>query len=360
MKIELSKLGRLALGIVILLVGILIGSRWILPQLSSSNKNSPTQEVITGQQTPTVPPSPTAEQSSAAQLAAAQSAVISPTVTDQPVSPLSPLAVEPTVTATATAPALVAAMTETVVTPTLPPAITTYTYQVIKSYPHDPKAFTQGLVYLGGVLYEGTGLLGRSSLRKVELESGKVLEQVDLTPEYFGEGIAIMNDRIIQLTWQNQRGFIWDFGNGFKPVKDYSYPTEGWGITHDETQLIMSDGSDNLYFWDPAILTNTATQPREIKRMAVRADGQPVVRLNELEYVQGQVLANIWQTDQIARIDPATGNVTGWINLAGLLSAQERANSDVLNGIAYDESTDRLFVTGKLWPKLFEIQLIQN
>ncbi|MFN8439808.1 MAG: glutaminyl-peptide cyclotransferase [Caldilineaceae bacterium] len=335
------------------MVVILIGSRWILPQLSSFNKNPSTQEAITGTQTPAALPSLTIEQASAA-----QSVVVSPTMTEQPVSPLSPLAVEPTATITVTEPELMAAVTETVATPTL--AITTYTYQVIKSYPHDPNAFTQGLVYLDGVLYEGTGLQGRSSLRKVELDSGKVLEQVDLTPEYFGEGIAIMHDRIIQLTWQNQRGFIWDFSNGLKPVKDYTYTTEGWGITHDETQLIMSDGSDNLYFWDPAILTDTATQPREIRRVAVRADGQPVVRLNELEYVQGQVLANIWQTDQIARVDPATGNVTGWIDLAGLLTAQERANSDVLNGIAYDEGKDRLFVTGKLWPKLFEIQLVQK
>lgn len=254
----------------------------------------------------------------------------------QPVSPLSPLSV-----------------------PNMAKPIEFYTYEVLNIYPHDPSAFTQGLIYQNGTLYEGTGLMGRSSLRKVDLKSGTVIEQVNLTPDYFGEGITLFNNRIIQLTWQSGRGFIWGIDNSFTPIKEYRYPTEGWGITHDDSQLIMSDGSDTLYFWDPAIMTNDATEPTVLKTLPVRADGEAVVRLNELEYVKGEIYANIWQTDQVARIDPDTGNVVGWIDLTALLTPQERAATDVLNGIAYDAEQDRLFVTGKLWPKLFEIRLIK-
>jgi glutamine cyclotransferase len=225
------------------------------------------------------------------------------------------------------------------------------TYEVINTYPHDPNAFTQGLVYEDGVLYEGTGLKGRSSLRKVELETGEVLQRLDLAAQYFGEGITIWEDKIIQLTWQSHIGFVYD-KESFELLREFSYPTEGWGITHDGTRLIMSDGTATLHFLDPETFVETGS-------VQVFDSNGPVVRLNELEYINGEVYANIWQTDRIARIDPDTGKVTGWIDLTGLLSVEDlRQSVDVLNGIAYDAEHDRLFVTGKLWHKLFEIELV--
>ncbi|MCL6511898.1 MAG: glutaminyl-peptide cyclotransferase [Anaerolineae bacterium] len=230
------------------------------------------------------------------------------------------------------------------------PAAITYTYAVVNVYPHDPGAFTQGLVYADGVLYESTGLNGRSSLRRVALETGEVLQRRDLAPEYFGEGLALFNDRLIQLTWQNNIGFVYD-ANSFEPLQTWAYPTEGWGLTHDGTHLIMSDGSATLRFLDPY----TFAVQREVM---VTDGGRPVARLNELEYINGEVFANVWMTDWIARIDPHTGRVLGWVDLSGLLAPEERAGTDVLNGIAYDPQGGRLFVTGKLWPKLFEITLV--
>ena len=226
-----------------------------------------------------------------------------------------------------------------------------YTYTIIHTYPHDPGAFTQGLIYQNDILYEGTGLWGRSSLRKVELETGNVLQILALSNQFFGEGITIFDDRIIQLTWQSRTGFVYD--DDFDLLQTFNYPTEGWGITHDGTQLIMSDGTSTLYFWDPETFTET-------NRIEVYDENGPVVRLNELEYIQGEVYANVWQTDRIARIDPQTGQVVGWINLEGLLTLEgtNQPPVDVLNGIAYDAAGDRLFVTGKLWPKLFEIELV--
>jgi glutamine cyclotransferase len=225
-------------------------------------------------------------------------------------------------------------------------------YRVVATYPHDTEAFTQGLIFYDGQLYEGTGLNGESSLRRVDLASGTVLQRIDLPAEYFGEGIALFNDRIYQLTWQNKIGLIYDRAS-FTQLGSWSYETEGWGLTHDGSQLIMSDGSDTLRFLDPQTL---AVQ----RSVQVRAEGQPVTRLNELEYIDGQVYANIWQTDMIARIDPQSGAVTAWIDLSGLLPLEERLpNTDVLNGIAYDPATDRLFVTGKRWPKLYEIALVE-
>lgn len=235
-------------------------------------------------------------------------------------------------------------------TPTAQP-VSTYTYTVVNTYPHDPQAFTQGLIYVDGVLYEGTGLYGQSSLRRVDLETGSVLQRYDLPAQFFGEGITLAGDRIIQLTWQSNVGFVYD-KDSFELLGEFQYPTEGWGITHDGARLIMSDGTANLYFRDPETFA-------EIGRVTVQDDSGPVVRLNELEYIDGEVYANIWQTDRIARIDPQTGRVTAWIDLTGLLSAEDRQEPvDVLNGIAYDAANDRLFVTGKLWPKLFEIELI--
>ena len=225
-------------------------------------------------------------------------------------------------------------------------------YQVVRSYPHDPEAFTQGLVYHNGMLFEGTGLNGRSSIRKVTLETGQVLQIQPLEHQYFGEGIAIWRDALIQLTWQSEVGFVYDLAT-FQRKRSFTYRGEGWGLTHDGTRLIMSDGQPDstLRLIDPATLKETG-------RIRVRDQGKPVAHLNELEVVKGEVLANIWGTKRIARIAPATGQVTGWIDLTGLLTPREEAGTNVLNGIAYDAAGDRLFVTGKLWPKLFEIRIV--
>jgi len=229
--------------------------------------------------------------------------------------------------------------------------VPTYTYQIINTYPHDPNAFTQGLVFHRGVLYEGTGRNGYSSIRLTDLETGIVLHQRDLSAEYFGEGITIWQDRLIQLTWQSGVGFIYDLAT-FAPLGSFSYPGEGWGLTHDDQRLIMSDGTDVIRFLDLESLAENG-------RIQVHDQNGPVVRLNELEYINGEIWANIWQTNTIARISPQTGQVVGWIDLTGLLNPADLTQpADVLNGIAYDAAQDRLFVTGKWWPTLFEIKLI--
>ncbi len=232
------------------------------------------------------------------------------------------------------------------------PKIPVQGYKIINTYPHDPKAFTQGLVYHQGFLYEGTGLEGQSSLRKVELETGKVLQIHRLAAQYFGEGIVIWQDKIIQLTWTSQVGFVYDLET-FEQIGEFNYPTEGWGITHDGEKLIMSDGTDTLYFLDPETF-------EEIGQVKVKYGNQPVNRLNELEYINGEVFANVWMTDWIVRIDPKTGQIVGVIDLSGLhhASGQKMQGNDVLNGIAYDPEGERLFVTGKLWPNLYEIELV--
>jgi glutaminyl-peptide cyclotransferase len=233
-------------------------------------------------------------------------------------------------------------------------AIPVYGFQVVHTYPHDPGAFTEGLFYKDGFLYESTGLQGRSSVRKVKLETGEVVQKGDLPRDLFGEGICEWGGRIIGLTWQTQVGFVLDFKT-FDLQHTFQYPGEGWGLTHDDRELVMSDGTPELRFLDPKTL-------RETHRLRVTAGGQPVDQLNELEWVEGEIYANIWQTDRIARIDPKTGNVIGWIDLAGLLSVKDRLSGspDVLNGIAYDAAGKRLFVTGKLWPRLFEIKLVRK
>lgn len=226
-----------------------------------------------------------------------------------------------------------------------------YGYKIIRVYPHDPKAFTQGLVYYQGVLYEGTGIWGESTVRKVELGSGRVLQIYHLPPQYFGEGITLWQDRLIQLTWRSHRGFVYD-RESFRLIREFSYPTEGWGITHDGERLIMSDGTATLHLLDPVTF-------EEIGEIEVRDGNLPVPYLNELEYVKDTIYANVWQSDRIAIISPETGQVLGWLELTGLLSEEDRAQGvDVLNGIAYDADGDRLFVTGKYWPKLFEIELV--
>ncbi|MBI1763185.1 MAG: glutaminyl-peptide cyclotransferase [Acidobacteria bacterium] len=232
---------------------------------------------------------------------------------------------------------------------TAPVRVPVYTYEVVNVYPHDAAAFTQGLVFYQGALFESTGLNGSSSLRKVELETGRVLKKLDVPSQYFAEGLALFNGRLLQLTWQNHVGFVYD-QETFQQLNTFSYSGEGWGLANDGKSLILSDGSNQIRFLDP----NTFQVQRTI---TVRDRGQAVARLNELEYVNGEIFANIWYTDRVARINPADGSVVGWIELNGLLTPQDGSRADVLNGIAYDAATNRLFVTGKLWPKLFEIKL---
>lgn len=233
-----------------------------------------------------------------------------------------------------------------------PMPLPVFGFDIVQVYPHDPSAFTQGLLFRDGFLFESTGLIGRSSLRKVELASGRVLQHKSLPSEVFGEGITVWQDEIVALTWRSQLGFVFD-AKTFALKRQFSYPGEGWGLTHSPRHLIQSDGSAQLRFIDPQTL-------REVHRIVVTAQGKPVDQLNELEWVRGEIFANIWQTDRIARIDPACGQVLGWIDLAGLLEshAGPGVRADVLNGIAYDTATGRLFVTGKLWPHLFEIRLV--
>lgn len=229
-----------------------------------------------------------------------------------------------------------------------------YGFRVVAAYPHDPFAFTQGLQWVDGELFEGTGLYGRSSLRRVDLETGEVVQQIDLDAEFFGEGIVVVGDRIFQLTWRENTGFIYDRAT-FAHIGQFTYATEGWGLTYDGEHLLMSDGSAVIYRLD---LETQAV----VDSFVVRDGTTPVVRLNELEMVGDELFANIWQTDRIARINPQTGQVTGWIDLSGLLAQSPIVPTgpvDVLNGIAYDAATGRLWVTGKLWPVLFEIEIVE-
>jgi glutamine cyclotransferase len=225
-------------------------------------------------------------------------------------------------------------------------------YQVVRSYPHDRTAFTQGLIVRNGVFYEGTGQTGQSTLRKVKIESGEVLQQKRIDAVYFGEGITELNGSVYQLTWQHGLGFVYDL-NSFNQTRTFSYKGEGWGLTHDGTHIIMSDGTAQLRFLDPRTMA-------EVRRITVTDAGRPVIELNELEYIKGEIYANVWKTERIVRISPSDGKVTGWIDLSGLLSPAERAGVDVLNGIAYDPAGDRIFVTGKWWPRVFEIKVTRK
>ena len=224
-----------------------------------------------------------------------------------------------------------------------------YGYEVVNVYPHDREAFTQGLLYRDGVLFESTGLKGRSTLRKVRLETGQVLQQTKVDSRYFAEGLCDWGPRLVQLTWDTNVAFVYDLVS-FKQTRTFTYTGEGWGLARDARHLIMSDGSPTLRFLDP----DTFQVARSI---SVRDGDLPVEDLNELEYVEGEIYANVWTTDRIAIINPATGAVTGWINLAGIMPRAATAGDAVLNGIAYDASGKRLFVTGKLWPRLFEIRV---
>ena len=222
--------------------------------------------------------------------------------------------------------------------------------EVVQTYPHDSNAFTQGLIFRDGKLLESTGKEGRSSLRSVDLESGKVLKQVDVAPEYFAEGMTALNGKIYQLTWHNQLGFIYDYWT-FQQLGQFNYGGEGWGLTNDGKSLILSDGSDRLRFLDPGTF-------RVTKTIAVTDGAKRINRLNELEYINGEIYANIWHDQRIVTIDPATGRVTAWIDCSALLPKSGAQDEEaVLNGIAVDETSGRLFVTGKLWPRLFEIKV---
>jgi glutamine cyclotransferase len=232
-----------------------------------------------------------------------------------------------------------------------PRPIPEYTFQIVHTFPHDPNAFTQGLIYHNGFLYEGTGLNGRSSLRKVRLETGEVVQKTDLAQQFFGEGIALVGDNLLQLTWQSHIGFVYRLSDSHW-LRSFSYPGEGWGLTTNGPEVFMSDGTAEIRVWGSSTLA-------EKWRIKVHDGNTPIDQLNELEFVEGEIFANIWQTDRIARISPRTGEVVGWIDLKGLLSPEQPLQSGaVLNGIAYDSNRKRLFVTGKLWPNLFEIRLV--
>lgn len=228
--------------------------------------------------------------------------------------------------------------------------VSTFGYQVVNIWPHDPRAFTQGLVFLDGKLIESTGQVGFSSLRSVELQTGKVLKKVDIPEPFFAEGAALLNNKIYQLTWQDQRGFIYD-AQTLEKIGDFTYSGEGWGLATDGRSLLLSDGSNRIRFLDPDSF-------RVTKTIAVTDGKTPINELNELEYVNGEIYANIWHDDRIAVIDPENGRVKAWIDLSGLLQPGDVTDPEaVLNGIAFDQTGDRLFVTGKLWPRLFEIKI---
>jgi glutamine cyclotransferase len=231
-------------------------------------------------------------------------------------------------------------------------AVPTYDYKVVRSYPHDAQAFTQGLLYRDGFLYESTGLNGKSSIRKVDLASGKVLQSKDIPPQYFGEGLTASGDTLVSITWQSQTGFVFDL-KSFELKSQFSYPGEGWGLANSGKELVLSDGSATLRFLDPKTFL-------EVRRVKVTADGIAVDQLNELEVVEGEIFANIWHTNTIARIDPASGKIIGWIDFGKLYpDAGKGPNGEnVMNGIAYDAEKKRLFVTGKLWPKIYEVKIV--
>ena len=226
-----------------------------------------------------------------------------------------------------------------------------YSYRVVNTYPHDAGAFTQGLFIHDGALYESTGKYGKSHLYKKQLETGEQLQALPLSNQVFGEGSTLLDGKIYVLTWRSGAGLVVD-AETFKPERTFKYQGEGWGLTHDGERLIMSDGTSELRFLDPETLEETG-------RLEVTHKGKPLRKLNELEFIKGEIFANIWQSDAIVRIDPETGKVTGILDMRGLLSDEERrrGQTDVLNGIAYDAEENRLFVTGKNWPKLFEIEL---
>ncbi len=223
-------------------------------------------------------------------------------------------------------------------------------FEVINIYPHDPNAFTQGLLWHEGYLYESTGLYDQSTLRRVDLPTGKILQSIRLPSELFGEGLAAVGERLVQLTWESKLGFVYNL-DSFALLRRFTYDTEGWGLTYDGKMLILSDGSSNLTYLDPVTFS-------PVRKLAVTMNGRPIGNLNELEFIEGKIWSNVWQTDSILCIDPGTGHVNSYLNLRGLLPDKMRTGrEDVLNGIAYDARMKRIFVTGKLWPRIFEIRI---
>lgn len=229
------------------------------------------------------------------------------------------------------------------------PVTPAYNFEVVATYPHDPKAFTEGLLIQDGQLYESTGMEGTSWVRKVDLKTGAVQQQYDVDKQYFGEGIVVWDDRIITLTWRGQKGFILDRAT-LAPKGEWTYGGEGWSLTRDDKQIFMSDGTSQIRKLDPVTLQETG-------RIDVKLNGRPIDQINELEFIKGEIWANIFQTDRIVRIDPATGNVVGVVYLGGIMPLEERRKVDVLNGIAYDKAADKIYVTGKYWPNLYEIRI---
>jgi glutamine cyclotransferase len=221
--------------------------------------------------------------------------------------------------------------------------------KVVKTYPHDPHAFTQGLEYYGGYLYESTGRTGESTLRKVELETGKVIQKISLPPQEFGEGLTIFHGKIYQLTWLSKKGFIYNL-DSFRQTGEFHYESEGWGLTHDETSLILSDGTNTLRYFDPVSF-------RQTDAVEVYAGDEAVANLNELEYIDDEIFANVWHSSRIARINPRSRQVVAWIDLSPLVAKDQHGEEDVLNGIAYDHQGHRLFVTGKDWPEIIQIKV---
>ena len=227
-----------------------------------------------------------------------------------------------------------------------------YDYDIINSYHHDKNAFTQGLIYKNGYLFEGTGLKGESSLRKIKLDTGEIVKIHYLKNKYFGEGITMLNNKIYQLTWKENTGFIYNFN--FEIIDKFSYPTEGWGLTNNGKELIMSDGSSKLYFLDPKTL-------KKKKEMTVTKNNKKISNINELEYIKGKIFANIWQKNHLIIINPENAKVTGILDLEGIINRNNYThNINVLNGIAYDSKNNRIFITGKLWPKIFEIEIFKK
>ncbi len=237
-----------------------------------------------------------------------------------------------------------------------PAAVPTYDYEIVKEYKHDSDAFTQGLIFHNGFLYESTGQYGESTLRKVELETGKVLQKRNIPKEFFAEGLTLLNDKLYQVTWREGKGFIYNL-NDLKLASEFRYSGEGWGLTNDGTNLILSDGTHVIRFINPETFETIRTI------VVMNEDGQPLTKINELELVKGEIWANIWHSENInkpnhiARINPADGKLLGWINLDGISDDSKRSDENTLNGIAYDEAGDRIFVTGKYWKRLFEIKV---
>jgi glutamine cyclotransferase len=230
---------------------------------------------------------------------------------------------------------------------------TLYGYKIVNTFSHDPEAFTQGLFLEDGILYESTGLKGKSTVKKIDLKTGKVIKSRNMQDKFFGEGLTIVNDKIIQITWRSKTGFVYD-KDSLEILRTFSYKTQGWGITYDGKYLILSDGSDILYFMDPKSFVI-------VGKLEVYDEKGKVSNLNELEYINGEIYANIWGKELIARIDPKTGHINSWIDLTGILTPEDRkGKEDVLNGIAYNSENNTLLVTGKFWPKIFEIEIIEK